>query len=357
MKIGILTYHFAVNYGAVIQAWALSRHLADLGHDVRVVSYDPVRRKLPWWAMAALHRQWPILSRTMKFRAFRRKRLLETRTVSDARDIGRLGLDAVVVGSDQVWNVDFFTESDGHFNRVYFLCDLSSEAKKVAYAASMGEGLPVGYPWRDELSAALRQFDAVSVREQFARNELMKLGIAAQRVADPTLLVSAVAYDSIAEKKEAARPYLFSYLLTEIDLGLQLCRQCQEAKGLPLELVTLRDVNARKANPSPAKFLSLLRNARFVITDSFHGVALSVAFNVPFAALLKRTAPGHDARIVELLDGVGLSDRIVRCRQEAGEVFNRGIDWAAVNAKVRSWQELSRAWLRKSLGETVRSHE
>lgn len=352
MKIGILTYHFAINYGAVIQAWALSRHLADLGHDVHVINYDPVKGRLPWWARLLYHGRWQMLVRTMKFRLFRRSRLRETVTVDDVHDIERLALDAVVVGSDQVWNVDFFKESDGHFNRVYLLCGLSSSVKSIAYAASMCEVLPGGYPWREEFSAALRRFDSVSVREQFACNELLKLGIAAQRVVDPTLLVSDDAYDLIARKKEDVGPYLFSYLLTELDRGLWLCGQYQEAKGCPLELVTLRDVNCqRRANPSPAKFLSLLRNAQFVITDSFHGVALSVVFNVPFAVLLKRTAPGQDARIEELLDGVGLSDRIISCRQDAVEVFSRGIDWTAVNARVRAWQALSRAWLRKSLGE------
>lgn len=352
MKIGILTYHFAINYGAVIQAWALSRHLADLGHDVHVINYDPVKGRLPWWARLLYHGRWQMLIRTMKFRLFRRRHLRETVSVDDVRDIERLSLDAIVVGSDQVWNIDFFKESDGHFNRVYLLCGLSSGAKRIAYAASMGEGLPGDYPWREEFSAALRQFDAVSVREQFACNELLKLGIAAQRVIDPTLLVSDDAYDLIARKKEDVRPYLFSYLLTELDRGLWLCGQYQEEKGCPLELVTLRDVNGqRRANPSPAEFLSLLRNAQFAITDSFHGVALSIAFNVPFAVLLKRTAPGHDARIVELLEGVGLSDRIISRRQDAGEVFSRGIDWTAVNARVRAWQALSMAWLRKSLGE------
>lgn len=350
MKIGILTYHFAINYGAVIQAWALSRHLADLGHDVHVINYDPVKGRLPWWARLLYHGRWQMLIRTMKFRLFRRSHLRETVTVDDVRDIERLSLDAVVVGSDQVWNIDFFKESDGHFNRVYLLCGLSSGVKSIAYAASMGEGLPVGYPWREEFSAALRQFDAVSVREQFACNELLKLGIAAQRVIDPTLLVSDVAYDLIARKKEDGRPYLFSYLLTELDRGLWLCGQYQEAKGCPLELVTLRDVNGqRRANPSPAKFLSLLRNAQFAITDSFHGVALSIAFNVPFAVLLKQSEPGQNARVVELLDRLSLSGRIVGPDLDAGHVFDSEIDWTVVNEEVSSLRKQGRLFVKEAL--------
>lgn len=350
MKIGILTFHFALNYGAVIQAWALSQYLTGLGHDVRIINYNPAKTKLPWWIRTIWHKQWQQLYRTVKFRCFCRKYLKETRPIFDVKDIEELNLDVIVVGSDQVWNVDFFKQKDGRFNPVYFLDGLSADAKKIAYAASMGEALPPSYCWREELIQALKAFDARLVREDFAKRELQKFGCASEWVIDPTLLVNPDIYDELTSKEAERESYLFSYLLTQIDAGLNLCEQYRKLNPCEFRLVTLRSIkNKNLVFPSPRQWMSLLRNARFVITDSFHGVALSIAFNVPFAVLLKQASVGQNTRIIELLERIGLTDRIIDPKSLNEAVFAKKIDWTFVNEHIREFRMHSRMLLKDDL--------
>ena len=346
MRIGILTFHFAINYGAVVQTWTLSRLLSSLGHDVCIINYIPLIPRYPWWVSALYHKDIQHFVRTLKFKRFRRRNMIETRRVSTVEEIEDLDLDAVVVGSDQVWNVDFFKQPNGMFNQVYFLSGMSSRVRKVAYAASMGGPLPENYPWRGELIASLREFDFRSVRERQALENLLRLGLSAQCVIDPTFLLPCNAYDELTVKKDVKRPYLFSYLLTEIERGLSLCRDYLEKKCCSFRLTTIRPVRDKNVCvPSPDQWLSLIRNAQFVITDSFHGVALSIVFNVPFVALLKSTEPGQNARIIELLERLSLSDRIASSFSDGIPAFGRAINWCAVNEKVSELKKTGRQFL------------
>ena len=134
MKIGILTFHFAINYGAVIQSWALQKYLQKLGHDAFIINYDPRHYRYARW-LHALKKGMKFCAREIRFRVFRKKYLKETKLFSYNEQICNLGFDAYIVGSDQVWNVDFF-----NFNRRYFLDFVGNEERKIAYAASVGEG-------------------------------------------------------------------------------------------------------------------------------------------------------------------------------------------------------------------------
>lgn len=351
MRIGILTFHFALNYGAVIQAWALSQYLTSLRHDVRIINYNPAKTRLPWWIRMVLHRQWQSLYRALKFMWFRRMHLKETKAINNVQNIESLNLGAIIVGSDQVWNVDFFKQKDGKFNSVYFLEGVSTGAKKIAYAASMGEALQLDYRWREELIQALEAFDARLVRENLAKKELEKLGVPSEWVIDPTLLVNPNVYDELTSKENSEKPYLFSYLLTQIDDGLDLCEQYRKLNPCDLRFVTLRQVKNRNlVLPSPKQWLALLRNAKFVITDSFHGVALSIAFNAPFAVLLKSMPTGQNSRIIELLERIGLTDRIINPKSLDAGVFAKEINWGTVNERIGDFRGLSS----RRLGETIK---
>lgn len=359
MKIGILTFHFALNYGAVIQAWALSQYLIGLGHDVRIINYNPAKTRLPSWLRMILHKQWQSLYRTIKFRWFRAMHLRETSAIDNVQDIETLNLDAIIVGSDQVWNVDFFKQKDGRFNAVYFLDGLSTGATRIAYAASMGEVLPSSYRWCEELIHALRAFDVRLVRENLAKRELETFGVSSEWVIDPTLLVDPNAYDELISNEKARKPYLFSYLLTQIDDGLNLCEQYRKLNPCEFRLVTLHSIkNKNLVLPSPQRWLSLLRNAQFVITDSFHGVALSIAFNVPFAVLLKSKPTGQNSRITELLGRAGLSDRVIDPKSFDVTVFAKEINWDIVNEYIRDSRALSSRCLGEDLkGRLVRNNK
>lgn len=349
MTVGILTFNFAINYGAVIQAWALSRQLKSKGHTVKIINYNPARRGLPWWIRVLMARSWWRFVQTVKFHLFRTKYLSESHVVRDVKDLEHVGFDAIVVGSDQVWNVEYFTEPDGHYNRMYFLAKLSKRIRRIAYAVSIGHGQWNTYSLKEELLADVRAFDHVSVREKFAQEKLAHLGLASICVPDPTLLIQQAEYDALSRIKPKRQPYIFSYLLTEVDRGREVCEECQKCLCFPVRMAMLQTKTGNEnLPPSPRQWLELLRNASFMITDSFHGVALSIVFNVPFIALLKPNKQGMNARIVDLLSFVGLSERVVESHVPLW-LLTQDIDWKQVNDRVRDMRETGAAFLEEAL--------
>lgn len=348
MKVGILTFHWCYNYGAVIQAWALQTYLSDCGHEAVIINYEPTHTRLPWWTVALRQHSLRRYLRDAKFRAFRKQRLCETLMVSSVADIAALGLDAVIVGSDQVWNVQYHTCPNGKYNSLYFLHGDLGGTRKFAYAASIGHGGWWDYRWREDLLSDIRDFDAVSVREHVAQNELASFRIKSTVVPDPSLLVKPSAYDRIIKPLDENRPYVFAYLLSEYD---RIRPMVEKACGInQAHMVSLSHINeSRLRLLAPEKWLSAIRNADFVITDSFHGTALSIAFNVPFATILKPNKTAMNARVTGLLDAVGLNDRIVVSSSDILDLMGKRADWNNVNARLERMRSVGKEWLAKNL--------
>ena len=350
MKIGILTFHACCNFGAVVQAWALQTYLTGCGQDAVVINYEPVRATLPWWMVALRRRDFKRLYRDWQFRFFRRCHMCETKQVSSVSDVAALGLDAVVVGSDQVWNVEYFTKPDGRYNELYFLHGDIGKAKKLAYAASIGHGGWADYRWKEELLADVRDFDAISVREEVARNELAAFGVDATLVPDPTLLLEREDYCRIAMTPNIGKPYVFSYLLSEYNRVRPIVERVSLAKRTDAYLTALSSIHDSNVDfLSPGKWLGGIRGARFVITDSFHGTALSIIFNIPFATVLKFDKPKMNSRVTELLERTGLSGRIAESAEDALRFFDEPVDWNAVNRRLEEIRKCGRIWLEERI--------
>ena len=350
MKIGILTFHSSYNYGAIVQAWALQTHLLRCGHDVSIINYEPVRSSLPWWTVPLRKCDFKRLVRDWQFRSFRRSYLHETKNVSSVAGIATLGLDAVIVGSDQVWNVQYFTRPDGRYNDVYLLHGHLGTTTRLAYAASIGNGEWERYRWKDELLDDIRAFDAISVREAVAREELKTFGIEASLVPDPVLLLDQTDYNRLTHSSKMGKHYIFSYLLSEYTHVRPMVEIVSVATRKNAYLVVLSSIHDTKVDIiSPKKWLSALANADFVITDSFHGTALSIIFNVPFVTILKSDKPTMNARVTELLEAVGLSSRIVGSVSEILTRINDAIEWDVVNKHLAALRETGRMWLMREL--------
>ena len=350
MKIGILTFHWCYNYGAVIQAWALQTHLSECGHEAFIINYEPTRTRLPWWTVALRQRSFRRFLRDSQFRAFRKHRLCETLRVLSVTDIATLGLDAVIVGSDQVWNVQYLTWPSGKYNSIYFLHGDLSGIRKIAYAASIGHGGWGDYRWREDLLSDIRDFDAVSVREYVAQDELTSFGIKSTVVPDPSLLVKLSAYDQIIKPPNENRPYVFSYLLSEYERVRPMVDEVCGIKKKKVHIVTLSRLGDSKLEfLAPERWLSAIRYADFVITDSFHGTALSIVFNVPFAAVLKSDKTAMNARITGLLDAVGLNDRIATSSSGILNLMDKLVDWNSVNDRLERMRSIGKEWLVKNL--------
>lgn len=309
MKIGILTFHWAQNYGAVLQCYALKCKLEELGHDVviidRIPQYQGILRDLYHRISYKYFISW------LKFSRFNRKYLQpKTRTYRSQEALDRYfhqeSLDAVVVGSDQVWRW-------GIMGYNYFLDFVhSSRVRKYAYAASFGLS-----HWTDnglstaQVTRLLKQFTAISVREQTGISICRRIfEVDAGLVLDPTLLYNADFYEEKLLKGYEKKPNgrVVSYIL-----GTENLEQCQQvaswAQERGLEYAEIYWTHAF-FHLSVPEWLNEIRNAEYVWTNSYHCTVFAILFQKKFVVLDNQS--GGTDRIHTLLNMLQIKQRFLR---------------------------------------------
>lgn len=313
MRVGILTFHFNYNYGAVLQAYASVQALRSLGHDPEIVNYVPryfraearhlrglgIRNGRWRTAIPERLREMP---RRMRFDEFRRQ-YLPLSTPIDEKDLSTLSrhYDAFYVGSDQVWNLKWMRGFDGF----YFTDFLSGESVPVvAYAPCFGDANQE----TERLECAkplVERFRHIGVRNQLTADILQKMGISSSRVLDPTFLHS---FGEFSERKvsKVGYEYILTYALNPADLalGARICSELRE-RCPDAEIVFIGNDRIRMvpwadkclAAVSPADWVSLISNAAAVVTDSFHGAI----FSMKFSRVLRAYSSGwRAARLIDL---------------------------------------------------------
>lgn len=322
MKIGILTFHCAHNYGAVLQCYALQEVLKGMGHTVEVMDYRPSYLKAPYDIVSFRRIQSRNPIRLMKGmiseilslpeRIIRHKgfdRFIKERLCLSAPGIPS-DCDAYVMGSDQIWNPGITQGFDG----VYFghLPFPKGHRSYIAYAASM-EREALNDSEKNYLQEALRNFDAISVRESHLASLLQPLTDKDVKVVlDPTLLAVPSVWSSFVGRNPLGRKYVLVYQVRVDKETMRIARHI--AGQLDAEVVSLssfptwRRSKSLYQTESPQAFVNWMRWASCVVTTSFHGTAFSVILNRPFYSI----ALGRgDTRAASLLKQVGLEERMI----------------------------------------------
>lgn len=338
---GIMTFHGARNYGAVLQAYALQQFLLSIGSECRIIDYvsEPLRdytglysRRNGWKSMIKnllmlrYHRRRT--ARDTKFEEFINKFLVLTMEhFTDEKEMQGLQgqVDIYVVGSDQVWNTTK-VETD----TAYFLDFADEKSKKIAYAVSLG-GAETGD--LEPYVNLIKRFDFISCREQRGAGILSKLtGRSVKTVLDPTLLVD----DAVWERMTASLPslyhnYIFYYSLDGFDKRKNNVEELQElGRRLGKKVIALTPEWPKREffnviDAGPMDFLNLIRNADLVCTNSFHGTAFSIAFRKNFYVLDKYD--GRDDRKTDLLQQLHLEDRMIKGVEKVREIIFSEIDY------------------------------
>jgi len=357
--VGILTFHRALNYGAVLQAYALQCCLKGMGAECDVIDYrcDFLER-----GYGALHlgtgSPRDIVSgmahapeRIMKHRRFREFRDAHLR-LSDAAYTREIVADAdelydlFVTGSDQVWNPDL-TGDD-----LTFYLDFCDGRKRISYAASLGKsGSLEEY---DKLYLErLSEYRAISVREEDSKNHLAAL---LQRdvewVLDPVFLLRSAEWASLAAGPSMNRPYILVYCLHEKAL-YGYAEQLRTASGLHVvyvpESMKTWIKGSRVASPSVVELLGLIKHAEFVLTDSFHVLAFSIIFRRSFKVQLKGRLHGLNSRVTSLLTALGLEEQVIR-QGDCQEMEFSTVAFEAAGPLLEEMVEESLSFLRAALG-------
>lgn len=357
-KIGIITNHRALNYGSALQGFALFWFLSKY-HEVKVIDYyrtsgkrsssrNTVTRKIIF-----IFKQ---LARTIIFRVAYRKRskrfqtffkkvsFTEKRFYSFGELISKMEkFDTLISGSDQIWNPGLW----GNLIPAYFLAFCKDGAKKISYASSMGSG-----EFNDNekyfVKEWLGDFSAMGVREDYTKQYLEKtFSVESKLVIDPTFLLTSSDWDAAIEDSRTKAEYILLYSPNQNpaecfkaasviknrlgDLGIIYI--CDDSR------IYFKYWNKCKiiTKAGPVEFINLLRNASFVVTNSFHGTALSVIFKKNFINIFNKTEP---ERAKTLLNKIGLQERIVTDLNRVA-TLNIEIDYTNAEKELEAWRRES----------------
>lgn len=355
MKIGILTQHFLLNYGGIIQNFALQQVLLKLGHDPLTFEHDTCYSRTRWFLRSAKHvlknhslkglPVYPTYQGRIGNKNFIKFVLKNIRsvTVNDfTPDLTqKYGLDAYVVGSDQVWRPAF---NLGPRLGNMFLDFAGDDVKKISYAASFGCKEWEYTEEQERMCGKLaKRFDAISVREA-SGVDLCKehFGVDATLVLDPTLLLNKEDYGKVCHDVPKKEKHIFVYSLVVNEGVLAVAEKVAEAMGL--SIIVKQAGRKVKKEDTIEDWFAEFRDADYVVTDSFHGMVFSIIFNKPFSIVMNPS--GGNDRYLSLLSQLGLMERIVS--DELQPVFS-AIDWSDVNHRLTELRKASFEFLKTNL--------
>jgi hypothetical protein len=370
VKAVIVTTAFTPNCGAMLQAYALNRVVRGLGHAAVTLDYrgEPMKGRV-----LRLSRRWSSIRRDIhlarcwgasrrwlaRFAEFRQQHVpLTPRVYSSPEDLLAQPpeADVSIAGSDQVWHPLLLDRPLGH---VFHLSFADPERSRlVAYAASFG-ATSVPPRHTETVRRYLNRYNALSVRETEGQKLVLALtGRHAEHVLDPTLLLDPAEYAEVAAAPQHASDYLLVYPMETGVRGefVRLVRELKHQLARPLVCVCpthfspawMELADELVLDAGPAEFLTWVRDATFVCTNSFHGTALSVLFRRPF---LGTPHSSYNCRVSNLLGQLGLQDRQIS--DPDGRAVERALatptDYAAVGSRLRDLVRHSRAYLAEAL--------
>lgn len=376
MKVGIITFHFVSNQGAVLQCLATQRFLEMHGYEAWVIDYRPhyhtIRYEDPknpflyakWYFKKFRRIFFPVrILLTLRsfarcisyninhsdaevvneFNGFVNKNLHLTRRYRSLKDLkmNAPDFDAYITGSDQLWNPDIL---DQRMDPAYFLA-FGKKIPKVAYAVSLGRNLE-SQEMR-ELKELSKNLTAVSLRE-YNKEAVDAIGRDVHICLDPTLLLDSEDYAGYESGQKEEKPYIFVYGFEDTNAIQEaissMCKtlKCRVINGSPHRIKLSGNVKNIHAY-GPDRFLSFIRYAECVVTNSFHGTAFSIIYKKRFITVPHST---RGQRMIDLLEKLGLNQCLWNHPEFDG---NKNIEWDKVYRKLKYFRQFSARYLLTSI--------
>lgn len=350
MQIGILTFHRANNYGAVLQAYGLKKCCEEMGYEVNIIDYRPkyIENQYRYFSIVPtikknllnIYNLYGNINKKIKFGSFVRHQL----SIVSLEEALKQDYDAILYGSDQIWNPDIA----GKFDVFFFGNNGIKTKKQIAYAASIGKDKLEENKLK-ELSKLTLKFDAISLREQTAKHMLE--GIIHKKmevVLDPTLLNDADVWRQLEKPiKKMPANFILVYEVTKYPETMLYAKYLSDKTGVPIvEIVysktKIRADHLQLNNIGPQEFLTLIDKASYVVTSSFHGTAFSIIFEKRFYTILHHA---YGNRMSDLLKLLKLEDRII----SDNLMKNNDIDYFSVNESLGKWRQYSKKFLKNNI--------
>lgn len=356
MNIGVVTFHRAYNYGVCLQAFATTYFLKEQGFCVELIDYtNPYEQRIQKWSYKENNRISGYLTSLLKNLLLGKKRYyqrgfghiaqcypLTRQRYTHKAQLDALEYDVLIAGSDQIWNAQITNGIDD-----VFLLRFGHAKRRISIASSMGSST-LTQAERQLFQAALTSFQAISVREDFARQQLQPLtDTPVQTLMDPTFLLDRAAWlrcmGQTSKYAGTTERYILTYLIAP-DKNAYRARVKAYADKLNCPVWTIqysnytwKESNRKILGATPADFIALMANAELVLTDSFHGTAFSVNLRRNFVAFTHSTNP---VRVRTLLQRIGLDDRL-----DMPAEHYRPVDYTDCNPRLAALQAEQKAWV------------
>lgn len=361
MRIKTITCHDVYNSGASLQAYALMRYLEELGNEVEIIDYkpdylnnhyklgiiaNPKYEKNLMLKMIYLTLKFPgrvlALRKKIKYDHFRDNYL----KVTKKRYISNSELknnppeaDIFICGSDQIWNSKFNNGKDPAF-----YLDFAPQGKiKASYAASFATDR-IEESVRDITKERINKLDYIGVREISALNILEDLGIDnGIQVMDPVFLLSKETWLNMAYEVDKKQKYIFVYDFDGNELIKEIALKVAKKKSLKIYTVFKSDYSDKVIKGmGPIDFISYIKNAEFVISNSFHGTAFSIIFEKQFVVVNRKEA--INTRMRDLLSVLKIENRLISENYNFNNLI-KDINYEEVNKYVNERLEISKMYL------------
>lgn len=343
-KIATLTFHRSDNFGSVLQAYALGEKLFQMGYCQFIIDYrkpevaqmykilkKPTSKFLLITDMYNILHYGKLRKRQQRFERFRKEHLRLSKRYDDRKSLiaSPPEADVFICGSDQIWNVGILDFDDT------YLLDFVNNRKKASYAAS-GINSSCSDENVDRIKRMVSSFSKVTVRESYAAD---RLGIDRQNVVlDPVLLLDKKSWETLCADIYNNEKYMVCYFAGNVSFEFEkFTKEYAMQNNLKRILIMPEWRNAfrngkKSYDSGPVEFLSLIKNAHVVCTNSFHGTAFSILFNKPF--IVGQHIPFADERISTILKRFDLSDMEIDPREPKLSERLYSIDYNNVNVGI-----------------------
>lgn len=359
-KIGVITFHNAINYGAVLQTYSLSNYIKNkLNIECEVIDYECEKFKKNYKSfrtykknfkgyLTALLKMPYIYIKNKKFKKFIYNNINKSsvkytkETIKNANNI----YNYFITGSDQVWNIELTDDS------TYFLDFVSNKNIKLSYAASCGKEKMSDKSIKDNVKY-LKSFKKITVREEEFANNLKKLiNKDIKEVLDPVFLHESKEWERFTQKNKYG-DYILLYVLHEKSV-YEIAKKL--SKDTNLKIISIQNdffkpIEAKYLNTCGIEeFLTLIKNAKYVITDSFHGASFSIIFRKNLKVVYKKEHKDLNARLDSLINNFDIKN----CRIDENSSLDDIKIMTKYNIqKIQEKIEMSKDTLSKMIGEKI----
>lgn len=364
---GIVSYNIHcnfTNYGSALQSWALHQTINKIGNNkwkAKLIDYcpdclkdkDPLNPMKNMWDKDEESRKMCELSlpaireNYKKFTSFYNNKFNKTKKTYTSADFNNVvedeKINGFVCGSDTIFCIDEFGFDNGYYANYDCM-----KKNSISYAASFGDSHFDNESYKT-LNNRLQNFNAIALRENSMIPYVKShTNVRVQKVIDPTLLLKPEEYNQITEEQQDEK-YILLYARRYNPKMNEFAENLAKQKNLKIIEISLRATNASKHRmfyeAGVEEFLSLVKNAEFVVTNSYHGMIFSVQFSRPFVIFSREQC---DTKIIELLDYLDLSKhRLI----DGSENYPTFIDYEKVHKKIEEARNESLKYLEEELSK------